>query len=199
MSGKTALTISVTGQDGAYGMHASNWILFNQESPLRGGTSVPPKITWGVAAITRGYQIHLRLGTLSAQQDGGNARDYVDENWCILPQDEPEDYVLAPGECQTVRDVVERFFEITGTSLEWDGNDVEKFDRRKRSGEAIIVFDPSHFRPTKVDFSQGCADKARDKLGWQPKISLDGLVAEMVEADLASARQAMKGTLHAEC
>ncbi|WP_340107616.1 GDP-mannose 4,6-dehydratase [Pikeienuella sp. HZG-20] len=182
----------------AYGMHASNGILFNHESPLRGETFVTRKITRAAAAITCGFQTHLRLGNLSARRDWGHARDYVDGMWRILQQDEPEDYVLATGECHTVREFVELSFDIAGRPVEWEGTGLDEVGRCKRSGDPIIVVDPSYFRPAEVDFLHGRADKARDRLGWRPKVSFDELVAEMVEADLSSARHALRGNIHAE-
>ncbi|WP_102109793.1 GDP-mannose 4,6-dehydratase [Oceaniglobus roseus] len=182
----------------AYGMHASNGILFNHESPLRGETFVTRKITRGVAAIRCGFQTHLRLGNLESRRDWGHARDYVDGMWRILQQDSADDYVLATGECHTVREFVERSFEIAGRPIAWEGSGVDEVGRCRHSGEPIVIVDPSYFRPTEVEFLHGRADKAREKLGWTPKVSFDDLVAEMVEADLAAARHAMKGNLHAE-
>ena len=168
----------------AYGLHASNGILFNHESPIRGETFVTRKITRSVAAIERGLQDRLRLGNLDARRDWGHARDYVDGMWRILQQDEPDDYVLATGETHTVRKFVEKAFSIIDRTIEWTGKGVEEKGRDARTGVPLIEIDPRYFRANEVDFLLGDATKARTRLGWQHSIPFEALVAEMVESDL---------------
>ena len=168
----------------AYGIHASNGILFNHESPVRGETFVTRKITRGVAAIERGLQSKLRLGNLNAKRDRGHARDYVDGMWRILQQQAADDYVLATGETHTVREFVERAFGVVGRSIQWEGDGVDEIGFDRKSGEPIIEIDPKHFRPTEVDILLGDPEKARKQLNWKHSISFDELVSEMVEADL---------------
>src|SRR5262249_54787681 len=168
----------------AYNMHASNGILFNHESPIRGETFVTRKITRAVAAIERGLQRRLRLGNLNAKRDWGHARDYVDGMWRILQQEAPDDYVLATGETHTVREFVERAFKFVDRDIEWEGEGVEEVGFDRRSGDPVIEIDPVYFRPTEVDILLGNPEKARTKLNWRHSISFDALVSEMVEADL---------------
>ncbi|WP_274425380.1 GDP-mannose 4,6-dehydratase [Chelativorans sp. YIM 93263] len=170
----------------AYGFHASNGILFNHESPVRGETFVTRKITRGVAAIERGLQSKLMLGNLDARRDWGHARDYVEGMWRILQQDEPDDYVLATGETHTVREFVERAFAVVDRTIEWTGEGVDEKGLDTRSGEPLIEIDPRYFRPNEVDFLLGDASKAKQRLGWSHSIPFDALVAEMVEADLST-------------
>ncbi|MBX3596107.1 MAG: GDP-mannose 4,6-dehydratase [Rhizobiaceae bacterium] len=169
----------------AYGIHASNGILFNHESPRRGETFVTRKITRAVAAITLGQQDCLWLGNLNAQRDWGHARDYVEGMWRIVQQDEPDDYVLATGETHTVRKFVELAFACLGTEIEWRGSDVDEQGICKRTGKVLVRIDPAYFRPTEVELLLGNPAKARAKLGWQHKVGLDELVQEMVTADFA--------------
>ncbi len=168
----------------AYGFHASNGILFNHESPLRGETFVTRKISRGVAAIERGLLQKLHLGNLDASRDWGHARDYVDGMWRILQQDVPDDYVLATGEAHTVREFVELAFGVVGRTIEWDGKDAEEIGFDARTGNPLIAIDPRYFRPTEVDFLLGDPSKARNKLDWQHRTSFGDLVTEMVESDL---------------
>lgn len=170
----------------AYGMHASNGILFNHESPLRGETFVTRKITRAVAAISRGQQERLYLGNLDAQRDWGHARDYVRGMWMMLQQDEPDDYVLATGECFPVRDFVRLAFRQVGIEIEWRGEGAgEKgYDA---NGRCLIEVDARYYRPTEVDLLIGCPDKARERLGWRHRIRLEELVAEMVAAEFDEA------------
>jgi GDPmannose 4,6-dehydratase len=172
----------------AYAMHASNGILFNHESPVRGETFVTRKITRAVAAIECGFQSRLQLGNLDASRDWGHARDYVDGMWRILQQDDPEDYVLATGETHTVREFVERAFEVVDRDIEWSGTGVEEVGRDKRTGAELVVVDPAYFRPTEVEYLLGDPRRAQERLGWQPKTKFDELVAEMVVSDLAAAK-----------
>jgi GDPmannose 4,6-dehydratase len=168
----------------AYGMHASNGILFNHESPIRGETFVTRKITRGVAAIAHGLQSQLFLGNLDATRDWGHARDYVEGMWLMLQQDEPDDYVLATGEAHSVREFVEIAFAHIGRHIEWRGEGVEEVGMDKKSNEPLIVIDPRYFRPTEVDQLLGNPAKAKHKLGWSHRVGFKELVAEMMESDL---------------
>jgi GDPmannose 4,6-dehydratase len=173
----------------AYGMHASNGILFNHESPIRGETFVTRKITRAVAAIERGYQDVLYLGNLDAKRDWGHARDYVRGMWLILQQDEPDDYVLATGESHTVREFVELAFRQIDRPIVWRGAGDEEHGCCRRSGKMLVAVDPRYRRPTEVDLLQGDPAKALSKLGWHHRTSFEELVSEMVEAD----RMVLKG------
>jgi GDPmannose 4,6-dehydratase len=173
----------------AYGMHASNGILFNHEGPMRGETFVTRKITRAVAAIERGLQERLYLGNLNAKRDWGHARDFVEGMWCMLQQPQPDDYVLATGESHTVREFVERAFEHVGRKIVWRGAGAEEIGVDRQSNREIVLVDPHYFRSTEVDELLGDASKARAKLGWKPKISFGELVAEMVENDLKMVEQ----------
>jgi GDPmannose 4,6-dehydratase len=168
----------------AYGMHASNGILFNHEGPTRGETFVTRKITRAVAAIKLGRQEKLFIGNLAAKRDWAHARDYVEGMWLIVQQPEPDDYVLATGEAHSVREFVEKAFAQTGIRIEWVGSGVDEKGLDATSGRVLVEVDPRYFRPTEVDALVGDASKARSKLGWRHKVSFDELVAEMVAADL---------------
>ncbi|CUA86826.1 GDP-mannose 4,6-dehydratase [Chelatococcus sambhunathii] len=173
----------------AYGMHASNGILFNHESPIRGETFVTRKITRAVAAIECGLQEALYLGNLDAKRDWGHARDYVEGMWRIVQQDTPDDYVLATGETHSVREFVELAFAEVGRTIAWRGEGVDEVGIDEASGKTLVRIDPRYFRPTEVDLLLGDPSKAREKLGWQHRISFRELVKEMVESDLAEARR----------
>jgi len=168
----------------AYGMHASNGILFNHEGPTRGETFVTRKITRAVAAIELGLQKKLYLGNLDASRDWGHARDYVLGMWMILQQDKPDDYVLATGETHTVREFVELAFAATGRRIGWRGKGIEENGVDAKSGETLVKIDARYFRPTEVDVLHGDPSKARAKLGWKHKTSFGDLVREMVAEDL---------------
>ena len=168
----------------AYGMHASNGILFNHESPLRGETFVTRKITRAVAAIKLGRQEKLYLGNLNAKRDWGHAREYVRGMWLMLQQDQADDYVLATGETTPVRTFVEWAFADVGISLRWEGEGVEEKGHCTQSGKCLVEIDPRHFRPTEVDLLIGDPTKAREKLGWLHETSPRDLAREMVLADL---------------
>ncbi|WP_020184888.1 GDP-mannose 4,6-dehydratase [Methylopila sp. 73B] len=168
----------------AYGVHASNGILFNHESPIRGETFVTRKITRAVAAIEQGLQPMVYLGNLDAKRDWGHARDYVEGMWRILQQDEPEDYVLATGETHTVREFVEAAFGYVDREIAWSGSGLEEQGHDARTGERLIAIDPRYFRPTEVDILLGDPTKARLKLGWKPTTNFSSLVGEMVSSDL---------------
>jgi GDPmannose 4,6-dehydratase len=169
----------------AYGYHASNGILFNHESPIRGETFVTRKITRAVAAIELGLQERLYIGNLDAMRDWGHARDYVEGMWLMLQQDAPDDYVLATGEAHGVREFVERAFACIGREIRWRGHGVDQVGLDARSGKEPVRVDPRYFRPTEVDLLQGDPSKARAKLGWRHRTGFAELVREMVEADLA--------------
>jgi GDPmannose 4,6-dehydratase len=168
----------------AYGFHASNGILFNHESPIRGETFVTRKISRAVAGIKLGRQETLFLGNLDAKRDWGHAREYVDGMWRILQQPEPDDYVLATGEIHSVREFVEKAFAQIDVPIAWEGVGVEEKGFDAKSGRVLVQVDPRYFRPTEVDLLVGDPSKARSKLGWQHKVSFEQLVAEMVAADL---------------
>ena len=168
----------------AYGFYASNGILFNHESPLRGETFVTRKITRAVAQISQGQQDCLYLGNLDAKRDWGHARDYVDGMWRILQHSEPDDFVLATGLTTSVRDFTQKAFAVAGIFLKWEGSGASEIGRDTESGSVRVRIDPSYYRPTEVDFLLGDASKAREKLGWVPKYNLDQLVEEMVSSDM---------------
>lgn len=173
----------------AYGFHASNGILFNHESPIRGETFVTRKITRGVAAIELGLQQTLYLGNLDAERDWGHAKDYVEGMWRIMQQPEPDDYVLATGEKHSVRTFVERAFAEVGRTIKWSGSGVNEKGRDAKTKEVVVAVDPRYFRPTEVDLLVGDASKAREKLGWTATTSFDELVKEMVAAELISMKK----------
>jgi GDPmannose 4,6-dehydratase len=173
----------------AYGYHASNGILFNHESPLRGETFVTRKITRAVAAIELGLQARLYIGNLDARRDWGHARDYVAGMWLMLQQHEPDDYVLATGESHSVREFVERAFACTGREILWRGRGVDEVGLDARSGKELVRIDPRYLRPTEVDVLQGDPSKAQARLGWRHRTAFPDLVREMVEADLALVRR----------
>ena len=180
----------------AYGLHASNGILFNHEGPTRGETFVTRKITRAVAAISRGSQQALYLGNLDAKRDWGHARDYVDGMWRILQQPEPDDYVLATGEHHSVREFVELAFGQVGIRIAWSGTGVEETGSDASSGRILVKVDPRYFRPTEVELLLGDPSKARAKLGWRHKISFKELVAEMVAADIAGFDRGTQDAIH---
>jgi GDPmannose 4,6-dehydratase len=177
----------------AYGMFATNGILFNHESPLRGETFVTRKITRAVAKIALGLQDKVFLGNLDARRDWGHAKDYVDAMWRILQQPVAEDYVIATGVTTSIRDFVRMAFAEIGIELEFKGNASTETavvvasnnpDFHVRLGKQVVAVDPKYFRPTEVDLLIGDATKAREKLGWIPKYDLPALVKEMVHADI---------------
>jgi GDPmannose 4,6-dehydratase len=168
----------------AYGMHASNGILFNHESPLRGETFVTRKITRAVAAIKLGKQQSLYLGNLDAKRDWGHAREYVEGMWRMLQQETPDDYVLATGVTTPVRDFVTWSFEEAGIMLDWQGSGLDERGIDRATGALRVAVDPRYFRPTEVELLLGDASKAKRQLGWSPSITVKELAAEMVQADL---------------
>jgi GDPmannose 4,6-dehydratase len=173
----------------AYGMHASNGILFNHEGPTRAETFVSRKITRAVAAIHLGFQERLFLGNLDAKRDWGHARDYVEGMWRIVQQREPGDYVLATGEDHSVRELVELAFAEIGIEIVWRGAGVEEQGRDSKTGRILVEIDPRYFRPSEVDTLLGDPTKARLQLGWQHKTTFPELVSEMVASDIAIMRK----------
>jgi GDPmannose 4,6-dehydratase len=168
----------------AYGIHSSNGILFNHESPMRGETFVTRKITRAVAAIQHGLQERLYLGNLDAQRDWGHARDYVEGMWMIVQAPEADDYVLATGEMHSVREFVELSFAEVGRRIEWRGTGVDEIGVDAKSGKTLVAIDPRYFRPTEVEQLLGDPTKAHKKLGWKHKTSFKELVSEMVRSDI---------------
>lgn len=168
----------------AYGIHASNGILFNHEGPLRGETFVTRKITRAVAAIELGLQDTLYLGNMDAKRDWGHARDYVEGMWRIVQHDEADDWVLATGETHTVREFVERAFTETGRTIEWSGQGVDEVGKDAKTGDVLVRIDPRYFRPTEVELLIGDPTKAKEKLGWTHTTSFPDLVKEMVASDM---------------
>ncbi len=167
----------------AYGMFASNGILFNHEGPTRGETFVTRKITRAVAAIVAGKQDRLYLGNLNSLRDWGDARDYVEGMWRILQHDKPDDFVLATGEAHTVREFVELAFAEAGIQIEWRGSELEEVGVNAKTGDVLVQIDPRYFRPTEVDYLLGNPERANTILGWKPKISFRQMIADMVAAD----------------
>jgi GDPmannose 4,6-dehydratase len=172
----------------AYGMHASNGILFNHESPIRGETFVTRKITRAVAAIHHKMQNKLYLGNLDSRRDWGHARDYVEGMWLIMQRDDPDDYVLATGEAHSVREFVERAFAEIGRKIVWKGKGIEEKGIDEDTGEPLVLVDPRYFRPAEVDALIGDATKAKKNLGWTHRTTFRQLVKEMVAADLKAVK-----------
>ena len=172
----------------AYDLYACNGILFNHESPIRGETFVTRKITRALARIKKGLQHCLYLGNLDARRDWGHARDYVEMQWLMLQQEQPEDFVIATGEQHSVREFVEIASAKLGMKIDWYGKEVEEYGC-DQDGNTIVRVDHRYFRPTEVDSLLGDPAKAKEKLGWTPKISFDELVTEMVESDLEIAER----------
>jgi GDPmannose 4,6-dehydratase len=168
----------------AYGIHASNGILFNHEGPTRGETFVTRKITRAVAAIHHGFQKTLYMGNIDAKRDWGDARDYVKGMHLILQQDKPDDYVLATGEAHSVREFIELAFAEVGRRIAWRGKGVDEEGVDDKSGDVLVKIDPRYFRPTEVDLLLGDPSKARKALGWKHEITFPQLVKEMVASDL---------------
>ena len=168
----------------AYGMHASNGILFNHESPVRGETFVTRKITRAVAAIHHGLESQIWLGNLDAKRDWGHARDYVDGMWRMLQQDVPDDFVLATGRAHSVREFTEMAFREIDIQIRWEGEGVAERGLCANTGRVLVEVDPRYFRPTEVDLLLGDPRKALERLGWAPSVSLEDLVREMVRHDL---------------
>ena len=182
----------------AYGMHASNGILFNHESPMRGETFVTQKIAMAAANIEVGKQDKLYLGNLDAKRDWGHAKEYVEGMHAIINNHEGDDFVLATGRTETVRRFVELAFAELGRELEWEGTGVDEVGKDAKSGNVLIEIDPRYFRPTEVDLLIGDPTKVKEKLGWEAKIELEELVSEMVRVALHNAKQPIPDTMLAE-
>ncbi len=182
----------------AYGIYACNGILFNHESPKRGGTFVTRKITRGLARIDKELDSCLYLGNLEAKRDWGHAKDYVVMQWLMLQQEKPEDFVIATGKMETVRRFVELSAEKIGwqknkqgPAILWEGNGINEIGRRADTNQIVIKIDPKYFRPTEVELLLGDATKAKEKLGWNHNISLEELIDEMISHDLMEAKKAV--------
>jgi len=173
----------------AYGIYACNGILFNHESPLRGETFVTRKITRALARIHLNLQECLYLGNLDAKRDWGHAKDYVKMQWLMLQQDEPEDFVIATGEQHSVRDFVTIAATEMGIDITWQGKGIDEKGVDTKTGNTIVAVDPKYFRPTEVETLLGNPSKAKEKLGWTPKITFQELVTEMVQKDLEEAQK----------
>ena len=178
----------------AFGLFACNGILFNHESPRRGETFVTRKITKGLSRINAGLEKYIYLGNLNAKRDWGHAKDYVEMQWLMLQQKEPKDYVIASGRTETVRKFIEICAEklgwkkdTHGPSIIWDGEGVNEVGIRPDTNEIVIRIDPRYFRPSEVDILVGDASKAKSELGWEPKISLEELIEEMIHEDYQDA------------
>ncbi len=176
----------------AYGMHASNGILFNHESPIRGETFVTRKITRAAAAIKLGLQDKLYLGNLDAERDWGHAKDYVRGMWLMLQQDKPDDYVLATGEKHTVREFVELAFAELEINIRWEGRGVDEQGFDTKTEKAVVAVDPRYFRPTEVDLLLGSPEKAKNALGWTPTTPFRDMIKQMVRSDLNSVSEDSK-------
>lgn len=168
----------------AYNIYACNGILFNHESPRRGGTFVTRKITTGLANILKGSQDRIFLGNLDARRDWGFAGDYVEAMWMMLQQEKPDDYVIASGEAHSVREFCELAFKYAGINLVWKGKGIDEVGIDISTGKEMVCIDKAYFRPTEVDFLLGDPSKAKEKLGWMQKVSFNELVKMMVENDL---------------
>lgn len=173
----------------AYGMYACNGILFNHESPLRGETFVTRKVTRAAARISLGLQKKLFLGNMNSLRDWGHARDYVEAMWLMLQQDAPDDFVIATGEQHSIRELCEVAFNELGIEIEWRGEAEKEVGINRTTGQEIIGVDPAYYRPTEVETLLGDPAKAKAKLGWSPKVTFEGLIREMVQADLETAKK----------
>lgn len=173
----------------AYGMYACNGILFNHESPVRGETFVTRKITRALSRISLGLQDCLYLGNLNAKRDWGHAKDYVEMQWLMLQQDDPDDFCIATGVQYSVRDFVNAAYDHLGKSIRWEGSGVDEKGYDKQTGDCIVAVDPRYFRPTEVETLLGDPSKAKEKLGWVPKITFEEMVHEMMENDLELAKR----------
>ncbi len=173
----------------AYGMHASNGILFNHESPVRGETFVTRKITRALARIKMGLQDRLHIGNLDSLRDWGHAKDYVDAMWLVLQQDQPDDYVIATGKQYSVRQFIEFGAAELGMDIGWQGSGIDEVAFDRNTGKRVVAVDGRYFRPTEVETLLGDPSKAKRVLGWEPKISVEELVREMVAADYENAKR----------
>ena len=173
----------------AYKMFACNGILFNHESPVRGETFVTRKITRALARISLGLQDTLYLGNIESKRDWGHAKDYVEMQWLMLQQDEPDDFCIATGIQYSVRNFVDFAWQYLGNKVNWEGNGIDEKGFDSKTGNLIVAIDPRYFRPTEVETLLGDPKKAKEKLGWEPKISLEDMIQEMMENDLDLAKR----------
>jgi GDPmannose 4,6-dehydratase len=173
----------------AYGMFACNGILFNHESPVRGETFVTRKITRALSRISLGLQETLYLGNLDAKRDWGHAKDYVEMQWLMLQQDEPDDFCIASGKQFKVRDFVNFAWSCLGKSIRWEGEGIDEKGYDRETGNLLIVVDSRYFRPTEVETLLGDPSKAKEKLGWEPKITFEEMISEMMESDINIAKR----------
>ncbi len=173
----------------AYGIYACNGILFNHESPIRGETFVTRKITRAMARIKLDLQECLYIGNLDAKRDWGHAADYVEMQWLMLQQQEPDDFVIATGKQHSVKEVIETAGKQLGISIRWEGKGVEEKGINEENNKTIVAVDAGYFRPTEVDNLLGDASKAKEKLGWEPRISFEQLISEMVTEDMKEAQK----------
>ncbi len=173
----------------AYDMFACNGILFNHESPIRGETFVTRKITRAIARIKMGMQHMLYLGNLDAKRDWGYAEDYVRAMWMMLQADTPSDYVIATGESHSVREFVEKAFQMVGVDIVWEGSGVDEIGIDANTGQTLIKIDERYFRPTEVEFLLGDPSRAKNELGWEPRITFERLVEIMIKEDIKEAER----------
>jgi GDPmannose 4,6-dehydratase len=173
----------------SYGMHASNGVLFNHESPRRGENFVTRKVTLSLARIKAGLQPSLRIGNMDAKRDWGYAKDFVEMMWLMLQQPEADDYVAATGETHTVREFIEKAAPFAGYEIAWEGHGDSEIGRDRKSGKVIVEVDPKFYRPAEVELLLGNPAKAMKKLGWKPKVKFEELVQIMMKADLETLRQ----------
>lgn len=173
----------------AYNLNASNGILFNHESPRRGESFVTRKITLSAAAIKAGLKECLYMGNIDSKRDWGYAPDYVNAMWLILQQDTPDDYVIATGEMHTVREFIEKTFNLLSMPIKWEGTGADEIGINKNNGKTVIRIDPKYYRPTEVEQLLGDATRARTKLGWKPEVTFDQLVEIMVKSDMEKTKR----------
>ena len=173
----------------AYGIYACNGILFNHESPVRGETFVTRKVTRALARIKIGLQDTLYVGNLNARRDWGHARDFVKMQWLMLQQDVPEDYVIATGIQYSIKELIEIAARQLNISVRWEGEGADQKGIEEKTGQVVVAVDPEYYRPTEVNELLGDASKARDKLGWEPEITFEEMIAEMIEADMEEAQK----------
>ena len=179
----------------AYGIYACNGILFNHESPRRGETFITRKITRGLSRIEVGIDNCIYLGNLESKREWGHAKDFVEMQWLMLQQDDPYDYVISTGKNYSVRQFIEKcaaklgWHDSSGSSILWEGKGLNEIGKRADNGQIIIRIDPRYYRPTEVDTLLGDSSKAREKLGWVPKISMDKMIEEMINNDLIEAKK----------
>jgi len=181
----------------AYGMHASNGILFNHESPRRGPTFVTRKVTRGVVRILAGVQECLFMGNIDARRDWGHAKEYVEAMWLMLQQDQANDFVVGTGVDYSVREFIESAFKYKGIKIRWEGSGEDEVGINDSNGKVVVRIDPRYFRPTEVNLLRSNPEKAQRLLGWKPKISLEELVKDMIDSDEKELNEELHGSLKA--